>query len=142
MFLQWYMIHRARPQIQHRIGNTATTVIFPASDLMTELVNLYFARTNLYYPVLHRPTFEKSLADGLHLRDLGFGTVLLLVCAIGSRYSDDPHVLAPNEEPMRCGWKYFDQIHDTVNDLFARPSLYKLQYYAVRHPSASPLKPR
>ncbi|KAJ7751555.1 fungal-specific transcription factor domain-containing protein [Mycena maculata] len=105
--------------------------IFPAPDLLSDLTTLYFAHSNVYYPVLHRPTLEKSIADGLHTRDQSFGAVVLLMCAIASRYSEDPRVLAPGEEPMRCGWKYFDQIPNTVHHLFNRPTLSHLQYYCL-----------
>ncbi|KAJ7771013.1 fungal-specific transcription factor domain-containing protein [Mycena maculata] len=105
--------------------------IFPEPDLLSDLVGLYFIHVNIYYPILHRPTLEKSIADGLHTRDESFGAVVLLVCAIATRYSDDPRVLAPGEEPLRCGWKYFDQIPNTVNHLFKRPNLYNFQYYPL-----------
>ncbi|KAJ7758453.1 fungal-specific transcription factor domain-containing protein, partial [Mycena maculata] len=105
--------------------------IFPDPDLLSDLTTLYFVHSNIYYPVLHRPTLEKSIADGLHMRDESFGAVVLLVCAIASRYSDDPRVLAPGDEPLRSGWKYFDQIAKTVSHLFNRPTLYNLQYYAL-----------
>jgi hypothetical protein len=35
---------------------------------MGDLVELYFARQNIYLPLLHRPIFERAIADGLHLR--------------------------------------------------------------------------
>ncbi|KAJ7483882.1 fungal-specific transcription factor domain-containing protein [Mycena galericulata] len=105
--------------------------VFPEPDLLTSLVDLYFTHTNIYYPVLHRPTTERAIAKGFHTRDEGFGAVVLLICANASRYSDDPRVLAPGEEPLRCGWKYFDQIPNTVNHMFATPTLYNLQYYCL-----------
>lgn len=88
-------------------------------------------RKNLYYPTLHRPTFDRSVADGLHTRDASFGAVVLLVCAIGSRYSDDPRISPPGAEPLRCGWEFFDQLPFQLDHLFERPSLYHLQYYCV-----------
>ncbi|KAJ7096815.1 fungal-specific transcription factor domain-containing protein [Mycena epipterygia] len=102
--------------------------IFPESDVLSELVDHYFAHWNIYYPLLHRPTFEKSIADGLHTRDTSFGAVVLLVCAIGSRFSDDVRVCPPEAEPLRCGWQYFDQVSPAIDQLFARPSLHQIQY--------------
>jgi hypothetical protein len=48
--------------------------------------------------LLHRPTFEKEIAEGLHKRNATFGAVVLVVCAIGSRYSDDPRVQLPESD--------------------------------------------
>ncbi|KAK0449695.1 fungal-specific transcription factor domain-containing protein, partial [Desarmillaria tabescens] len=42
---------------------------------------------------LHRPTLERSVIDGRHFKDASFAAVLLAVCAVASRYSDDPRVL-------------------------------------------------
>ncbi|KAJ7643219.1 fungal-specific transcription factor domain-containing protein [Mycena rosella] len=103
--------------------------VFPEADLMFALVDNYFIHTNLYFPLLHRPTFERCIADKMHLRDESFGAVLLLVCAIGSRFSNDPRVCDPHDEPLRCGWKYFDQLPLAIDHLFVRPTLYHLQYY-------------
>ncbi|KAG1887099.1 fungal-specific transcription factor domain-containing protein [Suillus subluteus] len=62
---------------------------FPQEDLATSLVNLYFTHCNVLSPLLHRPTFERKVAQGLHRRDMSFGAVYLLVLAVGSRFSDD-----------------------------------------------------
>ncbi|KAJ7080226.1 hypothetical protein C8R44DRAFT_895445 [Mycena epipterygia] len=85
--------------------------VFPESDLLSALIALYFDHVNLYYPLLHRPTFERSIADGLHTRDGSFGAVVLLVCAIASGFSDDVRVCPPGAELLRVGWQYFDQHH-------------------------------
>ncbi|KAF7320549.1 Zn(2)-C6 fungal-type domain-containing protein [Mycena chlorophos] len=70
---------------------------FPPLPLMQDLIDLYFIHTNIYMPLLHRPTFEQSVRDGLFLRrrDDSFASVLLLVCAIASRWHPDPHIGAP-----------------------------------------------
>ncbi|KAF7320548.1 Zn(2)-C6 fungal-type domain-containing protein [Mycena chlorophos] len=68
---------------------------FPPMPLMFELVDLFFMNTNLYLPILHRPTFEKGITDGLFLQDDGFAAVLLVVCAVGSRWHPDPMMGAP-----------------------------------------------
>jgi hypothetical protein len=117
--------------------------VFPEADLLSAFVVLYFANTNLYYPLLHRPTFERSIAEGLHERDSSFGAVVLLVCAIASRFSDDPRASIPGEDPLRCGWQYFDQLPHVIDHLFKRPSVYHLQYYCVSSASLrsnTPLK--
>ena len=71
---------------------------FPPDDLMPALWDLFFTRCNMYMPLLHRPTFEQGIADGLHLRDEGFGSTVLLACAIGARFSGDPRVLLEGTE--------------------------------------------
>lgn len=48
-------------------------------------------------PLLHRPTFERAIKEGLHLQDPKFGANVLLVCANGARFCDDPRVLSEGE---------------------------------------------
>ncbi|KAJ7114702.1 hypothetical protein C8R44DRAFT_629820, partial [Mycena epipterygia] len=97
--------------------------VFPDSDLLSALVALYFEHVNLYYPLLHRPTFERSIADGLHTQDVSFSAVVLLVCAIASRFSDDVRICPPGAEPLRVGWQDFDQLPHVIGHLFVRPAL-------------------
>lgn len=63
----------------------------PPADLLPTLVDAYF--DNAFFPVIHRPLFEKQLREGLHLREIAFLRVVLLVCACGARWCDDPRVL-------------------------------------------------
>ncbi|KAI0081014.1 hypothetical protein K474DRAFT_1672279 [Panus rudis PR-1116 ss-1] len=105
---------------------------FPSEDLMNELIRLYFKNINDYFPLLHRPTFEKRIADGLHLREEGFGSIVLLVCALGSKWSDEPRVLLPGEDHEQShGWKYFHQVQAVEKSLLAPPHLYDLQICAL-----------
>ncbi|KAJ7664066.1 fungal-specific transcription factor domain-containing protein [Mycena rosella] len=106
---------------------------FPEHGLMAHLIDLYFAHVNMYIALLHRPTFERSVNEGLHLRDDGFASTLLLVCAIGSRWSDDPRVIAPAGATGRlaCGWTWFDQVPLVGKHLFGEATLYDLQYYCL-----------
>ncbi|KAJ7323956.1 fungal-specific transcription factor domain-containing protein [Mycena albidolilacea] len=113
---------------KHRVPHVGSFV-FPDPDLLPVLVDLYFLHRNLYFPVLHRPTFERSIADGLHTRDPSFGMVVLLVCAIGSRFSNDVRVQPRGAEPLRCGWEFFDQLPSNLDYLFETPTIYQLQYY-------------
>ncbi|KAJ7179778.1 fungal-specific transcription factor domain-containing protein [Mycena filopes] len=105
--------------------------VFPEADFLSALIDLYFAQKNVYFPVLHRPTFERSIADGLHTRDESFGAIVLLVCGIGARFSDDPRALPPGEDSLRCGWQFFDQVPLVIGHLFERPTLYQLQFYCL-----------
>ena len=89
---------------------------------------------NAFLPLLHRPMFEKSLTDNLHLRDDGFGAVALLVAAVGARFSDDPRVALPGTDAMHsAGWAWFNQVQMVRRSLFSPPSLYDLQIYCVRN---------
>jgi len=83
-------------------------------------------------PILHRPTFLRSLNSGLHLREPAFGMTVLLVCAIGSRFTSDIRVLLDDDiSDLSSGWKYFTQVPVFRNGLFLRSTLYDLQCYTV-----------
>ena len=88
---------------------------------------------NDFLPLLHRPTFEQGIREGLHLHDEGFGSTVLLVCANGARFSDDPRALLDEREhPQSAGWKWFQQVQMVRKSLLEPPRLYDLQIYAVR----------
>ncbi|KAF7320557.1 hypothetical protein HMN09_00139700 [Mycena chlorophos] len=70
-------------------------LVFPPLALILELTDLYFAHVNIYLPLLHRPTFEKGLQDALFLQNDHFASVVLLVCAVASRWHPDPQIGAP-----------------------------------------------
>ena len=106
-------------------------LVFPETDLMKKLIDLYFVNFNQYLPALHRPTFDRSVAEGMHLRNRNFGYVLLGVCALGSRYCDDPAVLEPESPEFSAGWKYFRQIRPIPTTYSAAPSVYELQTICV-----------
>lgn len=87
---------------------------------------------NSFLPLLHRPTFDKSLTEGLHHRDDGFGAVVLLVSAVGARFSDDPRVILEGTGSTHsAGWAWFHQVQMVRRSLFSPPSLYDLQVYCV-----------
>jgi hypothetical protein len=104
---------------------------FPDMDLMRKIIDLYFQHWNTALPLLHRPSFLDSVAAGLHYRDHGFAKVLLGVCAIGARYSDDPRVLSGVSTQRDAGWSFFEQLHIESLLLLTAPRLYDLQVYAV-----------
>lgn len=107
---------------------------FPDDDLLTSLVDHYFVNANAYMPLLHRPTFEKSVQEGKHFSDQGFAATVLLACAIGSRYCDDPRVLLDDipGNQYAAGWKYFVQVPPIEVSPVSRPSCYELQKCVVR----------
>ena len=109
---------------------------FPPPDLMADLVQLYFENINFYFPLLHRPTLEKNIQEGLHYEDDMFASVLLLVCAIGSKWSKDERVYldgkGEGEMANSSGWTWFDQVHLVRKNFMEPPALYDLQFYCVR----------
>ncbi|THV03738.1 hypothetical protein K435DRAFT_247672 [Dendrothele bispora CBS 962.96] len=107
-------------------------LVFPDRDLIPELVDLYFIHCNQFLPVLHRPTFERSVAEGLHYRNRQFGYTLLAVCAVGSRYSKDSRIFSDESSPeFSAGWKYFRQIKLFPQNFMTVPSLYDLQLICI-----------
>ncbi|KAK1220725.1 Gypsy retrotransposon integrase-like protein 1 [Marasmius sp. AFHP31] len=104
--------------------------MFPEQDLLQDLVDLYFNHINIFIPLLHRPTFLRQLQQELHLREEGFGAVVLLVCANASRFSSDPRVRLDGEESwLSAGWKWFNQVQLVRKALLSPPSLHDLQIY-------------
>ncbi|KAJ7050642.1 fungal-specific transcription factor domain-containing protein [Mycena amicta] len=122
--------------------------IFPPPALLASLVNLYFTHVNVYIPLLHRPIFEKLIATSVHFGDHKFAATVLLVCAVGARYSDDQEVwdeMEPQDpeaeigadgdemgrRPLTSGWKYFRQVSMGVDGLYDTPVLFDLQRYCL-----------
>ncbi|KAK1221480.1 Gypsy retrotransposon integrase-like protein 1 [Marasmius sp. AFHP31] len=121
---------------------------FPPPDLLPTLISLFFANAHPIYPVLHKSIFEQSVRDGLHYRDTYFASVLLVVCAIGSRFSLDPRVFEKDDgiegnwdsgngydgvpkSRISAGWKWFRQINLTRTELGTKSSLHELQMYCL-----------
>ncbi|KAJ7772715.1 fungal-specific transcription factor domain-containing protein [Mycena maculata] len=84
--------------------------VYPASDLIDSLLELYFVNVHPIFPCLHRPSFERAVAEGLHLKDTRFGATLLAVLAIAARYSDDHRVFVDGETSLSSGWKFVVQV--------------------------------
>ncbi|KAJ7141352.1 hypothetical protein C8R44DRAFT_763249 [Mycena epipterygia] len=108
---------------------TPVVHVFPPDDLLRDLVDIYFTQLNIYSPVLHRPTFDKSIAYGLHLRDHRFGATVLAVCAMASKNSSDERVLLPGTQAeLSAGWEWLRQIRRPFGGpVIERTSLYELQ---------------
>ncbi|TFK49562.1 hypothetical protein OE88DRAFT_1726802 [Heliocybe sulcata] len=105
---------------------------FPPVDLIDSLVNLYLEHQNTFYPLFHEPTLRKDVASALHLRDHSFACVLLLICACGSRWSDDHRVIVDGSDTFRsAGWQWFNQVQMVRKPYTVPPSLYELQHYAL-----------
>lgn len=106
---------------------------FPPPDLLAKLIDAYFRYMNPFYPLLHRPSFERAIREGKHYIDQGFATVVILVCSVGARWLDDPRVYLDVEESKThsAGWMYFRQTAGAVRSLIAPPRLYDLQVLTV-----------
>ncbi|KAK0467106.1 fungal-specific transcription factor domain-containing protein [Desarmillaria tabescens] len=101
---------------------------FPDNDLLWSLIGLYFTESNIFLPILHRPSFERLVSESTHVSDPVFARVLLAVCALGSRYSTDPRVLIDND-PSSNGWKWMQQIFECRREIpfLSSPLLYDCQ---------------
>jgi hypothetical protein len=80
----------------------------PPEDLLQTLSDAFFKNTMM--PIIHRPSFEKQLEQGLHRRNGMFLRVVLLVCANGARWYDDPRALDDRwPVPLSAGYRWFRQ---------------------------------
>ncbi|KAJ7772566.1 fungal-specific transcription factor domain-containing protein [Mycena maculata] len=117
---------------EERSNEDTPRYVFPAQDLIASLVDLYFTNVHPTLPLLHRPSFERSVAEGLHLENYMFGATLLAVLAVASRYSDDPRVFVPgSNSTLSSGWMFFDQVQIVRKSLFDEPSIYEVQLYCL-----------
>ncbi|KAJ6479227.1 fungal-specific transcription factor domain-containing protein [Mycena vitilis] len=102
--------------------------VFPENDLLKSLIKIYFEQINPILGILHFPSFHQSMLEGLHFRDPEFGAVVLIVCSMASRHSDDPRVfLDGTNSEHSCGWKWFRQVRPLRASFSPEPSLYHLQ---------------
>lgn len=105
---------------------------FPEDDLLYSMVDLYFKELNVYTPLLHRPTFIAQITARRHLHDESFAPIVLLVCAIGARFSKDPRVLLDGTTHTHsAGWKWFNQVQLVKRSMFTPPTLHDLQFYVL-----------
>ncbi|KAF8330639.1 fungal-specific transcription factor domain-containing protein [Amanita rubescens] len=115
--------------------NTKTEAIkfqFPPDEFLPLLVDLYFEQVNLFFPLLHRPTFQRTVDEGLHRKDYWFGALLLLVCAIGSQYIDDSHALNHGELNFQAsGRQWFQQVQLAWQNVPGPPILHNLQLHCL-----------
>ena len=114
-------------------GPSSSRLEFPPPDVITSLVDSYFTHSNIYYPVLHLPTFQRLLDQELHQRDREFGSLLLVVCAIGARFSDHPYISnATTEDTGSCMARWLSQTREVMKKSFtSTATLFEVQYYCV-----------
>ena len=122
-----------QPWVQEKIQSAKNDYKLPEQDLLWLLIDKYFTYVNAFLPLLHRPTFESHVSDGLHLRNGGFAGVVSLVCALGSRHTDDPRVLLPGtSDSTSAGWAWYDQVQLIRNAGLAPASIHDIQAHSVR----------
>ena len=110
----------------------ATQRAFPEASLLSALVDLYFDNMNIICPVLHRPSFQQNLETKQHMKDSAFGDVVLLVCAVGARFSTDPRVKLDNSTSWHSsGWRWYSQVRFEHNPNVTVPHIHNIQAYAV-----------
>ncbi|KIY67537.1 hypothetical protein CYLTODRAFT_422417 [Cylindrobasidium torrendii FP15055 ss-10] len=108
------------------VSQPPQTFIFPEPDLMATLVDLFFAYPATHLPVLHEPTFRRDLAAGFHHVNDSFAKVVLCVCAIASRCTNDPRCLLEGGHRHSSGWRFFSQ---TLTQSFTlSPTVYDVQF--------------
>ncbi|CAE6514421.1 unnamed protein product, partial [Rhizoctonia solani] len=105
-------------------------VQLPPADLINSLVELYFRYINTFFPILHRGLFEQTLKRGTHLASdttgRTFARLLLLVCAVASRWSFDPRVLMDGQS-QSAGYEFFHRAGPITWAFRTQPSLYDVQ---------------
>ena len=101
---------------------------------MQELVDKYFEFSQPLSPLLHRPTFEAEIRSGLHHRSESFGAIVLLVCALGAKQSDNPAVLPSGINSWHwAGWQWFEQVRLRRKLVpYNAPTVHDLQVTCVR----------
>ncbi|KAF5323169.1 hypothetical protein D9758_016789 [Tetrapyrgos nigripes] len=106
---------------------------FPDNDHLQSLLEAYFTFHHPYQPLLHQASFERSVAERLHLRNHQFGALLLAVCSVASKYSDDPRNLPKDSSAvLALGWRWFQQLKLTRSTFGEPVSLYELQTYCLQ----------
>ncbi|KIY71141.1 hypothetical protein CYLTODRAFT_419143 [Cylindrobasidium torrendii FP15055 ss-10] len=102
---------------------------FPSPDLLNELVAIFLRNLNRHVHLIHGPSFVRQIATGYHYVSHAFGSVVLAVCAIAARYSDDPRVGNGHHK----GWNYYSQLKavHTGQYLEADDFLFNLQLFPL-----------
>ncbi|KAJ7808136.1 fungal-specific transcription factor domain-containing protein [Mycena olivaceomarginata] len=118
-----------RPETRKNITRRTSELSFPTEPLLSELIGPYFTHQNIYLPLLHRPTFERLVAEGLHLRQESFDSPEMAVLQRQfCLWSMEPSAV---DAGAACGREWFDQVPIVEDRFFERPTLYDLQYYCL-----------
>ncbi|KAF8526780.1 fungal-specific transcription factor domain-containing protein [Gautieria morchelliformis] len=114
---------------------------FPPASLMSPLISIFFRCVQPFFPLVHQPTFEAAVMEGRHEGEAPFGAVVMLVCAVASRWSDDRRVLpresleegrADEQSWVSAGWDFYAQVHQRYRKNILQPTtVYDLQLMAL-----------
>ncbi|CAK5269789.1 unnamed protein product [Mycena citricolor] len=103
--------------------------IFPEKDLLYSLIQRYFEAVHPTFPLIHRPSFELCVAEGMHFANPQFGSLLLALLGVASRHLDDPRVLLPEGSGHSAGWKFVSQVR--IGQRMWDPSIFDAQFFAL-----------
>lgn len=115
-------------------GNQAVAqekIEFPERNLFDQLIDNYFRQIDGMVPLLNEVLFKRQISERLHIVDIGFATVALLVAAIGSRLCNDPRVFCDPTDTHSRGWKLFSQAQRLQKPLMAPVTLHDMQVVVV-----------
>ncbi|CAE6469398.1 unnamed protein product [Rhizoctonia solani] len=122
-----FLGHRSDMKPHHESSSNAWVVEhsiweLPPDDLMPTLLDAYF--DNTFFPVVHRPLFEKQLREELHKREPAFLRLVLLVCANGAKWCDDPRVVDGRwPVSLSAGYRWLKQLELWPRNLLTIPRL-------------------
>ncbi|KAF9052220.1 hypothetical protein BDZ89DRAFT_1056570 [Hymenopellis radicata] len=103
-------------------------LFFPPSDLIYSFVDHFLDTTNNHICLLHGPSFRRDVSNGIHYTSRQFGSVVLAVCAIASRTSNDTRVA----DGHQLGWEWFKQLRPLDSIDYASPGcLWDLQLFVL-----------
>lgn len=77
-----------------------------STDLMQSLVGLYFEKVNSTLPLLNKKRFVAEIAYRRNERN--FETLLMVVLALGSQYSNDYRVMIEGQHQFLSGFRYYN----------------------------------
>ncbi|KAG9096209.1 hypothetical protein FRC07_010966, partial [Ceratobasidium sp. 392] len=114
----------------------------PPPDLFESLIELFFKHVSPQIPIIHEPTLRAQIRAGLHTRDHSFARLMLAICALAARWTDDPRVLHDSERPaveagdpntsrLSAGVKYFNQIRLLRRSMPKPAVLFDIQTYVL-----------
>ena len=90
--------------LSHTTNEPYTHADFGDFSLLDSLVQLYFNKVNVTMPLLNE-SFRASIP--LRMLERGFGSLLMMVLALGSLYSDDKRVLVEGRPRFLAGYHYY-----------------------------------
>ncbi|KAJ3790815.1 fungal-specific transcription factor domain-containing protein, partial [Lentinula aff. detonsa] len=115
---------------------------FPKPDLAEDLIEHYFRHVNPQLCLLNKRIFHRQWRERLYQRDIWFCALSMCVFALGSRWSNDPRVLARDQTKhgtaeldwTKAGWDYFNvaiSVHRARRSLLCTATLFEVQTFSL-----------